>query len=191
MYISAGWPDNFDGAIFDHLRAEREQFEQDRHRAEQPLEELKTFKQWAQNTQDQKKWYHDTVAALEALPPDADPEKRKELEDTRDRTGQRFLPEGFAKQQDEYRTTIAERKMKLQTLLEENPDVDREKWEENRVAWERRDHERVIAALEEELEYTSFEDRDRKRIEKAQIKADLVDPAIRKAWEERVAKYGY
>lgn len=193
MYVSAGWPDNFDKATFDRLREEREQAQQDRGKAEEPLNQLKKYLMWGKMREDHEKYHHEALAELQALPAEAAPDKRRELEERMENSGKRVTPEAFAEQQEETKRVLEEQESELQKLLEDNKDLDWDSldWREDRAAHDRHRYEGSIKTLQAYLQDESWEARDERQIREARMESEKVDPVIKKGWEERVEKYGY
>ena len=146
LYIEAGWPDAFDREEFEKLRKNYETERRQRSRSQMPLRDLSEHVSKMRSRELAKLRYHNAVEKLASLPPTANADERKNLEQGIDRFGREFLPAHFEPTDkdmlERYRTT-------LNDMLEKGQTGSR--FENQKV---------VVAEMELEMQASSFEERD-------------------------------
>jgi len=118
MYLSAGWPSNFDSLEFDRLRQSREDAITAQHHAETPVNMLAMVHKWIIHDEEQRQRLSTIEQQLANDPPSDEAEtarlvqRQASIRDFLDLHGVRW-----AREQEEMRKRVSEQKASLEDLL--------------------------------------------------------------------------
>lgn len=179
LYISSGWPSNFNSTLFFSNHAALEEAETQRWDDEELLRKVQDSEQRITMRQQMKAVQAEARKRLNSLT--IDPNEREEIK--RQLKHYAESEEREAKDFDAQQQSILDRLMEHERKLVE-PEAAMDPESRRILEAERDDLTRKLADVDAEA-------REQRELAQAMLKAEEVHPDVRKAFQERIKLYGY